>query len=145
MRKGPETISTKQRCHIGRLAVCLVLFVSVICMFQVPAFADSATELFLMTESQFNSRFHTQINRIYTLIQEISLPIAVVGFATSCFLCLFGDQKSLESAKKRMLYILIAIVCLQLVPLVVAAAREVFSSYQYTPATTFDTGRNVTF
>lgn len=145
MKDTGATISHRRRAAMARRVFRTTLAAIVASAFlQVTAFASGA-ELFSMSEAEFNSQFQSQITKIYNLIHTISLPIAVVGFAASCFTCLFGNQRDIEKAMRHVLFILIAIVCLQLVPAVVALARNVFSSYTYTPPSSYDPGRNLTF
>lgn len=85
-------------------------------------------------DAQFRSDFMAAIKRIYDLITTLMLPVAVVGFSTTCVTCMIGDRRDMEKAMKRIVYLFIAMVCLYILPLVIQSAIDVFMPYTYTPA-----------
>ena len=123
---------------IARLLNIVVVVMLIVSVLQVTAFADEA-------RTAFETNYKAQISRIYDFISNLTLPIATVGFATSCVACLFGNRRDIEKASRHILYILIAIVCINLVPLVASAAISIFKDFTYNPPTTFDPNRNITF
>lgn len=64
-----------------------------------PAFADEVTETQL------------QINTVYKLIRNFSIPVGAVGLAICGFMFFFGDERTSEQAVKRIKHLFVASLC----------------------------------
>lgn len=84
-----------------RIAVTVfALCVTVLVMLSItPAFADEVTET------------QIQINTIYRLIRNFSIPVGAVGLAICGFMFFFGDERVSEQAVKRIKHLFVASLC----------------------------------
>ena len=80
------------------------------------------------------SNFSSKIDETYKLFRNIALPLAALALAYCGLALLLGSEKDAEVAKKRIFFILLAIVVLYLLPLIVKEAMNVGAKYAWSPS-----------
>ncbi len=100
-----------------------------------PTPAVEATPHPLLDESRavdLDTTYIAQVNSFLGLARNVALYIAAAGLAWTAFTMLFGSEKDASASKTKIKYILIAIVCLILLPYVIQFGRSLFGG-AYSP------------
>ena len=90
-----------------------------ICQFAVVALADEGTA--------FASTYQSEIMEIWRMCTNIAAPMATVAVAFIGLKCLIGTNEDLNKGSQQIKWILIAIGCIYMIPLVVNVAISVMN------------------
>ena len=111
-----RTVQAWSRCA----AVAGAVSASVICG-TVNVFATDTT-------GEIESAVSSGLENAWTLLRAIGIPVAIVAVAICAFQFFLNGDKGMETAKKRILYIILGIAILLLAPLLVTKVVGWFSS-----------------
>ena len=105
------------------VSACMTIFC--VMLLTVTALAEGETDV-AMNNIEEGVLQGTQ--RIYRIITSIALPITVVVFAWNLLAAIFGGEKGIDSAKKRLLYCIIILAGIWLAPVIVSQVQSWFST-----------------
>lgn len=79
------------------------------------------------------SEYGEKIGEIYRLAEILAIPCGAVAFAFGAFKMLNGDEKSMETGKRQMIFAAIAIAVVLLLPLAVRSGVDLGRQYGWSP------------
>lgn len=83
--------------------------------------------------AQFPANFLGEIKTVYYTFTSAAMALATVAFAAGGMKMLFGGKQDTDKALKQMKFALVALVCLYMLPMVMALGKQVGRAFAWNP------------